>query len=279
MRTELDYAAAQRSLEPDDRRLADALTIMWRMGQITQAGGSLELARRASLNPTDPDTIPMDFDERTADRQRTELIRIYNQKKVIPRIQVAANDIREYYDRNVNLKFTQTERVTFRLIKVDIAKTGGAGPDARGKAINKVADLSRRAKGGEDFAVMAKRENDEKMFAGDEPFDVAPGSFAITKVADALKKLNPGEVSDPIEDKDGFYIVKVESKQGGRTRPFEEQKVQDEIRNLLRQEQYAKLREQDFARLMNSAAIETSQEMQNIAIDMAMQRYAEYAGK
>jgi hypothetical protein len=279
IRSELDYAAAQRTLDADDRRLADGLTIMWRMQQITNAGGSLELARRASMQPADPDAVPMDFEERTAERQRQEMIRIYNQKKIVPRIQVSANDIREYYDRNVNLKFTQNERVKFRLVKVDIRKSGGTDANAREKALDKVTAKWKRAKAGEEFAPIAQKENDEKMFAGDAPFDVAPGSFAITKVADALKKLNPGDVSDVIEDRDGFYIVKLEERVGGRTRAFEEQAVQDQIRAALRSEQYAKLREQDFARLLNSAAITSNEQMASIALDMAMQRYNEYAGK
>jgi parvulin-like peptidyl-prolyl isomerase len=249
------------------------------MQQITNAGGSLELARRASKQPADPEAVPMDLDERTAERYRAEMIRIYNQKKVIPRIQVSANDIREYYDRNVNLKFTQSERVKFRLIKVDTRKSGGTEPNARELAMNKMVEKLKRAKAGEDFAAMAQKENDEKMFAGEAPFDVAPASFAITKVAEALKKLNPGDVSDVIEDRDGFYLVKLEGRVGGRVRPFEEQKVQDEIRQALRSEQYAKLREQDFARLLNSAAITSNEQMASIALDMAVQRYNEYAGK
>jgi hypothetical protein len=60
-------------------------------------------------------------------------------------------------------------------------------------------------------------------------------------------------------------------------RPFEEQKVQDEIRAKLRIEQYRKLRELDFARLMKGAAIRGDEQMADIALDMAMQKYAQYA--
>jgi len=60
-------------------------------------------------------------------------------------------------------------------------------------------------------------------------------------------------------------------------RPFEEKEVQDEIRTKLRTEQYRKLREMDFARLMKGAAIRGDEEMAAIAFDMAMQRYAQYA--
>jgi len=104
IREELEYAAAQKNLDPDDRRLADAATIYWRHSADHEAGGSLELARRASL--ADPDQ-PMDFEEKSKEQNRTELIRIYYNKKIYPKIQVAAADIREYYDRNLDKEFTE----------------------------------------------------------------------------------------------------------------------------------------------------------------------------
>jgi hypothetical protein len=267
VRVELFYAAAQRTLEPDDKRLAEGLTIQWRMQQITRAGGSLELAKRRAR-----DEFGADFDDLVQEQSRTELTRIYEQKKIIPRIQVTAGDIRDYYDKNVDRKFSDAERVKFRLLKVDNIRSGG-----KEQAFNKIEDKYKRAKAGEDFMEMAMKENDERMFAGKEPLEMAPTSFSITKVREALPKLQPGQVSDPIPDAGAFYLVKLEERKPGRVRPFEEQAVQDECRSTLRLEQYRKLRELDFARLMKSAAIRGDLEMANIAIDMAMQKYAQYA--
>jgi parvulin-like peptidyl-prolyl isomerase len=282
VRYELEVAAAQRYLDADDRRLADAATIYWRQQQITRAGGSLELARRASQ--TDPEN-PMDFDERTAEQNRAELIKLYYQKKVHPKIQVSAVDVRDYYDRNVDKEFTENEKAEFRIIKVDIKRTG-----SKEKAIDKAANLHKRAKAGEDFAAMAKKENDERMFAGDKPFDVSPKSFAIVKVRDALAKLQPGEVSEVIEDRDGFYLVKLEKRQAGVVHAFDEQKVQDTIRFKLKSDQFRAMREQVQQNLMKGAVMKPDMgvllglqppspadaAMLNVAVDMAMQRYPQY---
>jgi len=97
VRLELFYAAAQRSLGPDDKKLADLMTVQWRMQQITKAGGSVELARRRAR-----DEFGMDFDEMAQEQSHNELIRIYDQKKIIPKIQVSASDIREYYDKHLS---------------------------------------------------------------------------------------------------------------------------------------------------------------------------------
>jgi hypothetical protein len=129
------------------------------------------------------------------------------------------------------------------------------------------------------------------MFAGDKPFDVAPKSFAIEKVRDALTNLKPGEVSDLIEDRDGWYIVKLEKRQGGVVHPFDEQKVQDMIRFKLKSDQFRALREQEQMKLMKGAVMkpemavlagvqapsQSDAQMFSIALEMAMQRYAQYA--
>lgn len=269
IRNELEYAAAQRSLDLDDRRMAEMGTMVYRQQLITRAGGSIEMAKRASLN--DP-ILPMDFEERIAEQSRLELVKIYYNKKVYPKIQVSGVDIREYYDKNVGKEFTQNEQVKFRLLKVDIAKTG-----TKDAAITKINDKYKRAKAGEDFKEMVLKENDEKMFAREDMGDVAPRSFAIAKVRDALEKLQPGQISDIIEDRGGFYLVQVVERKEGRVRPFEEQKVQDEIRFKLRSEQFRVLREQKQQELMKGAIIRADEQMAQIALDMAMQKYPQYA--
>jgi DNA-binding transcriptional MerR regulator len=214
----------------------------------------------------------MDFDDLVQERSRTELTRIYDQKKIIPRIQVSAGDIRDYYNQHVDTEFSEAERVKFRLVKVDTIRSGD-----RNTALNKITDIYKRAKNGEDFTDIATRENDEKLFAGKDPLEMSPASFSIAKIRDALAKLQPGQVSEPIEDRGAFYVVKLEQRKPGRVRPFEEEKVQQEITMKLRTEQYRKLRELDFARLMKGAAVRTDEQMATIALDMAMQKYREYA--
>jgi peptidyl-prolyl cis-trans isomerase SurA len=283
VRIELFYAAAQRTLDAEDKRLADLLTVQWRMQQITRAGGSVELARRKAR-----EEFQADFDELAHEQSRNELLRIYDQKKIVPRIQVSAGDIREYYDKHVKDQFSATEKVKFRLLKVDIAKTGG-----KEQAIAKIDDKLKRARAGEDFAEMTRKENDERLFATKDALDMNPESFAVKPVREALSKLQPGQVSDPIADPTGFYLVKLEERTPGRVRPFEEQAVQDEIRRKLRMEQYGRLRQQDLSRLIAGSVVKPSMEvlagvkpptpaeaqMMNIALDMAMQKYYQYAAK
>ena len=160
----------------------------------------------------------------------------------------------------------------FILLKVDPAKTG-----SKDLAITKVNEKLKRAKAGEDFAKMCTEENDERMFAGKDPIETAPASFSIPKVREVLKTLRPGQVSDIIEDRGAFYLVRVEARQEGIVHAFDEQKVQDMIRLKLRTTQLRTLREQERVKLARTALITMDQDRVNIAIEMAMQKYVQYA--
>jgi len=269
---EVEVAAAQRNLDDDERKQADLQTMIWRMQQITKAGGSIELAKRRVRYDEDGHDTGLTFEEVIEEQRRAYLVQLYYQKRVYPRIQVAAADIREYYDKNVSTEFTENEKVKFILLKVDPAKTG-----SKDLAITKVNEKLKRAKAGEDFAKMCTEENDERMFAGKDPIETAPASFSIPKVREVLKTLRPGQVSDIIEDRGAFYLVRVEARQEGIVHAFDEQKVQDMIRLKLRTTQLRTLREQERVKLARTALITMDQDRVNIAIEMAMQKYVQYA--
>ena len=93
-RDELVYGAADRILGDDERKLATYLTMQWRTRQISEAGGSVELARlRASQDGND-------FDELVADQYRRQMTEVFYRRKVVPRIQISADDLRDYYNAN-----------------------------------------------------------------------------------------------------------------------------------------------------------------------------------
>jgi hypothetical protein len=74
IRTELEVAAAKKNLNAQDLAVADGLTEQWRRKQITEAGGSLEEARRAAR------AEGTTFEEKVLDEYRANLVRIYYSK-------------------------------------------------------------------------------------------------------------------------------------------------------------------------------------------------------
>ena len=100
---ELAFAAAQQSLEDRDKQLADALTTMWRQRQITDAGGSLELARQRAPEIAQKNNMPDDlsFEQLVQEKYREYMSRLWVQRKIKPRVQVTQEEMRDFYNRHL----------------------------------------------------------------------------------------------------------------------------------------------------------------------------------
>ena len=271
---ELLYAAAVRGLTDDDQKVADQATQGWRTQQITLAGGSIEVARSKAVADGE------DFDELMRQQYRRNMIDYYRHKKLFPRIQVSADDMRKYYSRHLEDEFTTQEAVHFRLLGVSVTASG-----TRDKAFTKLNAKLERARAGEDFATMCSKENDESMLAakGGDLGWKARGSLPLKKVEDAVWTLKPGELTGIIDSGDTLYIAKLEEIRQGGVRAFNEQSrsddratVQEEIRGKLQKEQFRALSTEIEARLRADALVESNGQMIMTALDMAMQRYSSW---
>ncbi|MBC8105243.1 MAG: peptidyl-prolyl cis-trans isomerase [Anaerolineae bacterium] len=273
---ELEYAIAEHSLDAQDKRLAEAITMMDRQELIRKSGGSLQLAKQAAA------AQGRDFDDDLMkENSRANYVRVYYQKYEFPRVQISADDIRRYYQRHQKDLFTDQAQARFRVIKIDFKRTGG-----RDKALVKAKDIQQRIGRGDDFATLAGSMNDDAFLAKNKG-DVSGGSggwvdrgaYANQKVDDAVWLLQPGQVSDMVESGEAFYIVKLEQKKEGRVRSFDEEAVQTKIRENLTAEQLMTLRQRAQERLMKNAVIEPEQPNIGPVVEMAMQRYREWSGK
>ena len=268
---ELEYAAAERKLDQKDKDLADALTMQWKQRQITSAGGSLELAKRAAAERGE------NFDDLVQQQYRVMMSRIFYEKKIIPLIAVSAADMRAYYDRNRDREFNDRGVAQFRLIKIDVRKHGG-----RDAAYQLAGELRNRiVKAGEAFDAIARSVNDDPRLlrSGGEIGKIQQGAFAIDKVDQAVWATPDGQVTDIIDAGDALYLAHVLEKKPGHILPFEDESVQAKISDALRTERFRALRQQVQEQLVKDAVVRTDPEMMNTAVEMAMQNYPKWAGK
>lgn len=256
---ELEFAMAVRKLEARDREMARMATIRWRDEQISKAGGSPELARQRAA------AAGYDFDELQEERYRWLMRQLYYQKREYPKIQVTGTDMRRYYQENLQREFTAADRARFRVIMVDKEKTGGRDP-----ALAEINRLLERIRGGKDFAELAAEDNDQESFK--RPVEwFERGSFAVKEVEDAAWALDPGQVSGVIETADALYLVRLEAKQAGGVKSFNE--VQKEIEANLRGQQFTELQTKVQQQLMADAIVRYHPRMIELAVEMAMQKY------
>jgi len=145
----------------------------------------------------------------------------------------SAEQVQAYYDDHVGDRFTVEEQVHARhvLVKTD----PGAGDAGKAEARKKAEALLARAKGGADFAELAKKSSDDPGSAaqgGDLGF-FGRGRM-VPEFEAAAFALEPGQLSEVVESQFGFHVIRVEEKRPGGVRPLDE--VRDDIVKTLAEE-------------------------------------------
>lgn len=273
VRNELEYKAAERSLNEEDRRLVGALTTKWRQEEIIRAGGSIELVNRRYR------AEGFDFDKAVDDQHRIYMTQVYYQKKVIPLIVITASMMRDYYDRHQATMFAEKTGSQFRYIRIDTKELGD-----RDKARERAEEVRAKAVADpESFPKLAKDYNKDPLLfkTAGQPIEgmIDRGAFGIKPVEEAAWALEPGQISDVVVVGDSFFVVKLEKKIVGRVKPFADEQVQDMIRGKMHSEQFRALREKEQEKLEKNAAIRQDARSMALTLDMAMQRYRQWSSQ
>ncbi|HEV2294662.1 MAG TPA: peptidyl-prolyl cis-trans isomerase [Tepidisphaeraceae bacterium] len=266
---EILFAAANRLLDERDKEQARWMAEHWRQQEIIKAGGSIETARRRYAEHG------RDFDKQVVEEYRVGLSRLLLQKRIIPQIQVTAAEMRDYYEANRETEFTVRASAQFDMIQIDPAKVGGGE-----LAKQKIEDLRERAVAGEDFTSLTKFSTGPRLrnSQGELPW-IDRKAFALPAVEEAVWELQPGEVTPVIEEGGRFYIARLERKRPARVRPFEEEATQDEIREKLRTQKFQPRYRAMIQELRDQSIVRTDPAMMETAMEVAMQRYRQWAAK
>ncbi|MFM8172502.1 MAG: peptidylprolyl isomerase [Pirellulaceae bacterium] len=142
-----------------------------------------------------------------------------------PSIELA--DLRDYYDAHQD-QWDRKARVRFRLMSVHFEKHSD-----RQEAFQQIADMGNEVVfGGAKFEAVAKRRS-EGPFANEGGLFAwtSKGSLRSQVIESIVFEIPPGQLSEILEDEEGFHIVEVLEREDARTQPMEE--VQQEIRKTL----------------------------------------------
>ena len=97
------------------------------------------------------------------------------------------------------------------------------------------------------------------------------GSFALAKVEEVAFEKNEGEVSDVIENDGNLYLVKVAKVQPGEAISFED--AQGKIEQLLSRQQFQKLSEDYYQKLVSHAVVVESADFVKNCVERAVERF------
>lgn len=141
------------------------------------------------------------------------------------KINITEEDTKKYYDENpTKFEVKEQVRASHILIKPDTTDSEADPNQAKAEAKAKIQGLLEQIKGGADFAELAKANSDGPSAAqgGDLKF------FARGRMAAPFEKaafaLEVGKVSDIVETRFGYHIIKVTDHKDPSTTSYEQAK-------------------------------------------------------
>lgn len=166
--------------------------------------------------------------------------------------EVTDEELEAYY-RDNERRLTLPEQVRVRHILLTWKPLGTT--DDRAAIREQMAPILEQARGGADFAALAREHSEDSATAangGDTGlFHRGQMVPAFENVAFALQ---PGEVSDLVETPFGVHILKQEEHQDARLLPLEE--IREQLRDHVRNERAEAAVKSEIARLRDAAKIE-----------------------
>ena len=170
-----------------------------------------------------------------AQLERNMAIKEFIDKQFVQKVTISDKESKAYYESNPDL-FKQPEQVqaSHILIKID----SEADESQKAQARKKIEKIQKKLQKGEDFAALAKEFSQcpSKAKGGDLGYfqrgQMVP---AFEQVAFALK---PGAVSDIVETKFGYHLIKVIGKKPETTIPYKD--VKDKLEQHLKREKIQK---------------------------------------
>lgn len=183
--------------------------------------------------------------------RRGKAVRQLIEAEVIQKITTSEEDIRNYYDTNPDL-FKQPEQV--KASHILIKAQPNADESEKDKAREELAEIKRKLDEGGDFAELAKEYSQGP--SGPRGGDL--GYFGRGQMVKPFEEtafaLDAGKVSDTVETRFGYHLIKVFDKKSASPIPYEN--VKDRIGEILKRQKINEEVKLYAERLKEEASIE-----------------------
>jgi peptidyl-prolyl cis-trans isomerase SurA len=206
----------------------------------------------------------LDADDLRQEVRRNIIITKLINKEVISNIKITDAEIAAYYERNkdsfnvpeteyhlAQIEVTPAVDAEVRNLKNDDAKTE---VDAQ----RKIQALYARLRAGDDFATVAKEYSEDPRTAaggGDMGFIPASALNSTPQLKQALASLQVNQITGIIRSQSGYHIIKLLGKEPAATHTLSEVRVQNAIRQTLKNEREQLFKEAYVETLRNRAKV------------------------
>ena len=167
------------------------------------------------------------------------------------RVSISDDEVKAYYDRHMKTG----GNVQVRASHIFIAIPDGADAAAVAEKQAQAKKLLERARGGEDFAKLAKQYSDDAATRGDGGDLGTFGKDMLPKaIEEIVFSMQPGELAGPVRADRGFHVIKLVERKEKDAKPLSE--VQDDIRIQLRQKEMEKQTKTYLAELRKKTLVD-----------------------
>jgi len=148
-------------------------------------------------------------------------------REVGSHINIPNDEVKLYYDAHPQ-EFTRPEQVVLSEI---FLSTEGKSPEEIASVQRKAEDLRNRVTKGDDFNEIAKRYSEGSTAKDGGDLGTFKQSELAPQLEDVVFKMEKGQITDVIQTKTGFEVLKVEAHYKAGLQPMD--KVENEIMNRL----------------------------------------------
>ncbi|MCF8028105.1 MAG: peptidylprolyl isomerase [Desulfobacteraceae bacterium] len=170
-------------------------------------------------------------DELKTEMRENLLIRNLIEKKIESGISVSDEQARKYYQENKE-EYKVPEQIRARHILIQTE------PDAdekqKAEAKDKIQEVEKKLQSGQEFSELAKEYSDCQSSEKGGDLGYFRRGQMVESFDEAAFALEPGEVSEIVESRFGYHLIKSEDKKPADTKSFDE--VKESVREKLRQE-------------------------------------------
>ena len=150
---------------------------------------------------------------------------------VYPKAMVSEKESRIFFENNPQY-FQKPEEVKASHILIQVAPD--AGDEEKLAARKKIEEVQIKIEAGNDFAELARQYSEGPSNVNGGDLGYFDRKKMVKPFSDAAFALKPGEVSDIVETRFGFHLIKVYDKKAKSAYVFED--IKDRLREILRQQ-------------------------------------------
>ncbi len=171
--------------------------------------------------------------------------------KIVKKIVVTDKETKDFYEKHPDL-FKQPEQV--RACHILIKVEAGADQQKKAQAIQRIKEIQKKLKDGQDFAALAKKYSEDpgsSVKGGDLGY-FSRGQM-VKPFEDAAFGMKPNEVSGIVETQFGYHLIKVYDKKPAKILAYGE--IKDLLAKRIRQEKTQQEAAKYIAELKKNAKI------------------------